>query len=140
MTQKYYCQKLLPFYIEAVKFARSRIPTDAHSQWYLQEDNDPSHGKRSRGLAEHLREQNSIPKLHHPGNSPDLNPMEGIWSILKQRVSRRAWNDIEELKGILQEEWDQITQEEIQARIREMPERCKYLVETGGAPYKSSLW
>ena len=30
--------------------------------------------------------------------------------------------------------------EEIQERIREMPDRCKRVVESGGAPVRSALW
>ena len=66
--------------------------------------------------------------------------MEGIWNILKQRVRRRIWNSLEELKEVLQDEWSKITMQEIRARILEMPGRCKSLVETSGAPIKSSLW
>jgi hypothetical protein len=41
---------------------------------------------------------------------------------------------------MLQEEWDRVTMEEIRARIREMPGRCKSLAKTGGLPIKSDLW
>ena len=60
--------------------------------------------------------------------------------MLKQRVRRRQWRSIKELKAVLQEEWKQITIEEIRARILEMPNRCALLVQTGGEPIKSNLW
>ncbi len=47
------------------------------------------------------------------------------------------WHDIEELKEILQREWAAITQQEIQSRIAEMPERCKKLIRFSGKPIKS---
>jgi transposase len=87
-----------------------------------------------------LKEANWIDSLFHPAQSPDLNPIEAVWNILKQRVRQRIWNSIEELKAILQEEWSKITMQEVRARIQDMPRRCKLLVETGGAPIKSAQW
>jgi hypothetical protein len=65
-----------------------------------------------------------------------LNPMEGIWNILKQRVRRRIWNSLKALKEVLQDEWSKITQE-ICARIPEMPERCKSLVKQVEHPLRA---
>jgi len=59
---------------------------------------------------------------------------------LKQRARRYTWNTLDELKEILQEEWNKITLEEIRERIAEMPERCQRLVNTGGAPIKGAKW
>jgi hypothetical protein len=51
--------------------------------------------------------------LIHPVQSPDLNPIEGIWNILKQRVRRRIWNSDEELKKVLQDEWSKMRYENV---------------------------
>jgi hypothetical protein len=136
MSQKYYTERLLPIYIKAVNSARL-----VHAEnWYLQEDNDPSHGSRKEGLAQRLKRDSWINTLSHPPQSPDLNPMEGIWNILKQRIRRHTWRSIEELKEVIQHEWSRITMEEVRARISEMPRRCKSLVKSGGGPIKSDLW
>ena len=141
MTQKYYTERLLPIYVKAIQNARVQdIGHNCTHDWILQEDGDPSHGKRKFGMAQKLKQGNWIPNLIHPAQSPDLNPIEAVWNILKQRVCRRTWRTLEELKMILQEEWSKITMQEIQSRILEMPERCRTLVKTGGAPIKSSLW
>ena len=91
-------------------------------------------------MAQKLKKENWISNLVHPAQSPDLNPTEAIWNILKQRIRRRTWRSLEELKMILQEEWSKITMQEVRARILEMPARCKSLIKTGGGPIKSSLW
>lgn len=139
MTQKYYTERLLPVYIKAIHEAQIQ-DLGYPSPWIFQEDNDPSHGNKKPGLTYHLKHINWINTLIHPAQSPDLNPMEGIWNILKQRIRRRTWNSLEELKEILQEEWSRITMQEVRRRILEMPERCATLVKTGGKPIKSKLW
>jgi hypothetical protein len=139
MTQDYYSKRLLPVYIEAVQRARVFHGRDP----ILQEDNDPSHNtsfSKPYGKAQTLRRDNWIVSLVHPPNSPDLNPIEAIWNILKQRVRKRTWRTLEELKSILQDEWDKITMDEVRKRIREMPERCRQLVKTGGKPIRSDIW
>ena len=156
MTQKYYTERLLPVYITTIQQARFSQPylelnrTGDLVDWWLQEDNDGSHGHgrpsqnteriQPKGLATNLKEDNWISTLDHPPQSPDLNPIEGIWCILKQRARRYTWNTLDELKEILQEEWNKITLEEVRERIAEMPERCQRLVNTGGAPIKGAKW
>jgi len=62
MTQKYYTERLLPVYIEAMQKARLKDP----GNWLLQEDGDPSHGMRKEGLARRLKDENWIVNLKHP--------------------------------------------------------------------------
>ncbi|KIM96032.1 hypothetical protein OIDMADRAFT_20936 [Oidiodendron maius Zn] len=139
MTQKYYHDKLLPVYVNAIHKARSQ-PGGEFKNWILQEDGDPSHGKKKKGLAQRYLQSNWIPVLRHPPQSPDLNPIEGVWNILKNRVRKRSWRTEEEFRSIILQEWDAITMDEIRARIAEMPERCKGLIKSGGAAIKSELW
>ena len=136
MTQKYYTERLLPIYIDAIQIQRAYDS----SSWYLQEDGDLSHGMHKAGLAQVLKDQNYIVNIKHPAQSPDLNPIEGIWNIIKQRLRRRVFYTDEEVKTALQEEWDKITLKEIRERICTMPERCKRLTENGGKAIKTALW
>ena len=78
--------------------------------------------------------------LKYPAQSPDLNPVEAVWNILKQRVRRRQWQNLKELRDVILDEWGRITIDEIRARIKEMPWRCRQVVATGGRGIKSSLW
>jgi hypothetical protein len=43
-------------------------PVNAH-KYLLQEDGDPSHGKRKKGLAQRIRDKNNIKSLTHPTQS-----------------------------------------------------------------------
>ena len=142
MTQAYYVEKILSGLIEQIQELRCTLPEHG-GDTILQEDNDPSHGKRSGlgGAANKLRTANWIYTLRHPAQSPDLSPIEALWAILKQRVRRRRRpHIIDEMKQALREEWEQITMEEVRRRIQEMPSRCRQLVQNKGRAIKSDLW
>ena len=136
ITQKYYIDRLLPVYIEAVESIR--LIDD--KLWLLQEDRDPSYGMKKRGLAEEYKEAHNIQNLSYSAQSLDLNPIEGIWNIIKQRLRRRIFDSEEEMKEALQEEWDKITMEEIRHCIADMPRRCAELVKYSGKPIRGNKW
>jgi hypothetical protein len=134
----YYTEYLLPIYIEAVNNACCRH--DEQANWLLIEDRDLLYRMKKYSIARELKDTNWITNLKHPVQSPDLNPIEGIWNIIKQRLHRRIFYSSKELKDAIQEEWDKITLEEIRARIGDMPRRCDLLVKTGGQAIKSAMW
>jgi hypothetical protein len=52
--------------------------------WLLQEDGNPSHGIRKAGFAREYKDAYNVQNLIYLAQSPDLNPIEGIWAIIKQ--------------------------------------------------------
>ena len=136
MTEKYYCKRILPYYINAIKSLCKTRP----GPWLLQEDGDSSHGTRTHGLASQLRERHRIKTLRYPANSPDLNPQEACWNILKQRVRRRRWNTDAELKEVIQREWRRIRQSQIRKRVAEMQDRARQVARRPYDSIRSSTW
>ncbi|EHK95973.1 hypothetical protein M7I_8350 [Glarea lozoyensis 74030] len=51
-------------YISALKNLKEQYQPEA--EWLLQEDGDPSHGKRKIGLATQLKEREGIKSLYYP--------------------------------------------------------------------------
>ncbi|KAF2629281.1 hypothetical protein BU25DRAFT_337398, partial [Macroventuria anomochaeta] len=150
MRVSYYVEKILPVYCAAYSHLvaqsdvlRAEVPVQQQYTWYLQEDNDPSHGTRNcNSLPAVYRHECGVKVLSHPANSPDLNPIEGIWNIIKERVKRQLYtiNTITELKAALQHEWKQVGQEMVQERINEIPYRCRQVFQHPSVRCKTALW
>ena len=106
MTMAYYCQRLLPDYMNSINQARIQGDWERPARAILQEDGDPSHGTVGKGdnMAKQARRANWIETYLHPARSLDLNPIEGIWLRLKVAVRKRCkeyWGDTEILKRVI---------------------------------------
>ena len=103
----------------------------------LVEDNDNAHG--TRGVKDNKLKQAKrrlgIKWECNPPESPDLNPIETIWRMIKQRLKNRGLIlDATELRRAIEEEWDKITIDDINKAISSMPARVAALNERDGLP------
>jgi DDE superfamily endonuclease len=137
MTQRFYARYILPEHMKHLQTIQAR----QKRKYLFQEDGDASHGTRSfRNPPADLKRAAGLAILPHPAQSPDLNPIEAIWQIIKQRLRGSNWQTVAEFKAAIQREWHRISQQEIRKRIAEMPWRCQKVVELGGARVRSNLW
>ena len=116
-----------------------KVYTNIYIGWEFQQDNAKIH-KSNKALL--WFKHNKIRLFTHPPYSPDLNPIENIWSILKNRLNKRYnWRlpiikkdkDVEAFKRIISEEWENIPQEIIDNCILSMPQRYMDLKEAKGS-------
>ncbi len=77
-----------------------------------------------------------IPVLNWPANSPDLNPIENLWGIVKRKMWYARPNNAEELKATIRAIWALITPEQCHRLIDSMPRRIAAVIQAKGAPTK----
>ena len=67
-----------------------------------------------------------------PSISPDLNPIEHLWGILKRKVEVRKVSNIRHLHGIVMEEVKSIPVATCEALVNSMPRREKAVLDNDG--------
>jgi len=70
--------------------------------------------------------------LDWPARSPDINPMENIWAILKKQVSKRNPETIEELEHATHLECQDFSPQIVYTLFCSIHNRIKLLIEGEG--------
>jgi transposase len=75
--------------------------------------------------------------LDWPAQSPDMNPIENFWSIIKLKRSKIQARNIEELKAILTEIWYSISKKNCESYALSFKKRAikVYNVKGGHIDY-----
>ncbi len=67
-----------------------------------------------------------------PSMSPDLNPIEHLWGILKRKVEELKVSNIQQLCDVVMEEWKRTPVATCEALVNSMPKRVKAVLENNG--------
>ncbi len=71
-----------------------------------------------------------------PSMSPDLNPIEHLWGILKRKVEECKISNIHHLRDVVMEEWKRTPVATCEALVNPMPKRVKAVLENNGGHTK----
>ncbi|KAI6647524.1 hypothetical protein LOD99_8790 [Oopsacas minuta] len=72
-------------------------------------------------------------KAEWPGNSPNLNPIENLWSILKDKVEEfEQASTVNNLIKNLEKAWSDISGNVLQNMVSSMPRRVALVLERQG--------
>ena len=90
------------FYWEVLKRNIKSLKKIGGTKTILQWDNAPSHVSTK---ALEFYEKNKIERIEWPAKSPDLNPIENIWAIVKRELEKRKVTKQAEIIENIQEIW-----------------------------------
>ena len=111
-----------------VKYCSREISPPSRN-WVAGYDNDPRHiSKTTTALLKRLR----VKVMDWPSMSPDSNPIEHFWEILKRKVEVRKVSNIRQLRNGVMEEWKNIPVATCEALVNSMPRRVKAVLDNGG--------
>ena len=117
------------FYTEILERHLPEVRNLFRGNWRLQQDNDPKHTSR---IAKEFLDNNVPEVMDWPSNSPDLNPIENLWAIVKRNVELCRPSNLSELERFLEEEWGNIPNSLIINLVNSMPQRCREVIEKNG--------
>ena len=99
--------------------------------WVLQHHNAPIH--KAKVVTEWLEKQNWT-VIDHPPQSPDLNPIENLWSAINKHIKKMLPRNLYELETMIKEAWSNIPVDICAHYARSMKRRCEAVIASGGLP------
>ncbi len=126
MNAEMYCHILDEHLIGTIKKYRLR-----RSGVIFQQDNDPKHTSKK---AREWLEDSGISVMTWPPQSPDLNPIEHLWDLLKRRLNvyPNFPSGTFELSDRIKREWSKISAEECAKLVGSMPNRVREVLKAKG--------
>lgn len=98
----------------------------------FQDDNAPCH--RAKSVQQWMK-KHGVQVLDWPAQSPDLNPIENLWSKIGYEISKKHPTNKQELIEAIIAAWNRIvTKEYIKKLVYSMPQRCRLVIRNKGWP------
>ncbi len=88
------------------------------ADFIFQQDLAPAH--TAKGIKSWFNDH-GVTVLDWPANSPDLNPIENLWGIVKRKMRDTRPNNADDLKATVKETWASIPPQQCHKLITSMP-------------------
>jgi transposase len=101
-----------------------------HGATHFLQDGAPCH--TSKKVMAFLREKR-VDVMDWPGNSPDLNPIENLWSIMKKKLKEdHTITSLNKLQDAIKKMWVQLPNDLMMKLAQSMPRRLRMCIENKG--------
>lgn len=106
------------------------LPICGNELNHFMHDNAPPHKAH---LTRAFLEEENVISIEWPAVSPDINPIENVWSFMKRELRKRdRCRDSEHLYDTLVEIWESLTPEFIQQLTSSMRRRLQAVMHVNG--------
>lgn len=107
----------------------SVLKMDLDEEWIFQQDNDPKHtAKKTKQFFQDCK----IKVLEWPPQSPDLNPIENLWSLLDAGIPLEKRHNKEEFLNELQLKFKRIDKNYLEKLVESVPRRLQAVIKAKG--------
>ncbi len=96
------------------------------ADFIFQQDLAPAHTAKS---TKSWLNDHGVGVLDWPANSPDLNPIENIWGIVKRKMRNTRPKNTDDLKATVKETWASIPPQQCHKLITSMPHRIEAVIK-----------
>ena len=119
--------KVLEDFVYPISFEKG----DPSIDWLYMDDNASCH--RSH-ITKQFKKQMGLRTIEWPPYSPDINPIENIWSVMKKTIRRniQLTDDLVNLKRLVINTWKDIPQATIDNVINSMSSRVGKILNCKG--------
>lgn len=103
-----------------------------HPELLLMQDNAPGHG--AQYTTDELKAR-GINLIYWPPYSPDLNPIESVWNIMKDWIQEHYLEEklsYKVLRKAVTEAWEGVGQEKLNELLSTMRARCEAVIQANG--------
>ena len=121
---------VLPFFYQYLQWIMGIV---GFMRAILMEDNASIYTSKAT-RAYHI--YHGVIRMTWPAHSPDLNPIENVWRLLKYRIGKRFPKSEDKVRQFLLEEWEKLELDDFKKYIESMPERYKAVIAANGGHIK----
>ena len=126
-----YRSKIVPLIVQAVR--QHRADSVFQQEPLVMQDNASIHNAHET-IA--LFNDLNVRLMSWPANSPDLNPIENVWCLLKHRIGRHLPKNRAEVIAAIQFEWGRLTSSDVSRCCQSMRQRCQAVIDAKGGHTK----
>ncbi len=109
----------------------SAVKLYGDADFIFQQDLAPAH--TAKGTKSWFNDH-GVTVFDWPANSPDLNPIENLWGIVKRNMRDTRLNNADDLKAAIKATWASITPEQCHRLIASMPRCIDAVIHAKGGP------